>query len=189
MKKFFKWFFISFSVFLILLFTVTAFLNDKYSVERSVSINAPKDSVFTYIANLNTWHKWNPWFLADAKMKNKITITDSLTGSSWQWESKLLGNGILRFEKVYPTDSIYAVMEFTAPKHTVIQEYWTFKTKGDSTIVFWEHVGPLDYPLGRIFGLWSNSMLGPTFEQGLNAIKSQLENKNKTPQSSGEKTK
>ena len=177
MKTFFKWFFITFSLFLLLLFIVAGLLSDKYIVERSIKINAPQDSVFAFVANLNTWRNWNPWFLADSTIKSQIRVTEDIKNSFWKWESKRLGSGKLTIKEVFPPDSIYADMEFSSPSKTLVKEYWKFTTVNDSTLVCWIHIGPLDYPLGRIFGLWSDSMLGPTFEEGLKLLKTELEKK------------
>ena len=177
MKTFFKWFFISFTGFIVLLFVVAGLLDDKYSVERSVSVYAPQDSVFLAVADLRTWANWNPWFLVDSNMTSNIKIKEDFVGSSWEWDSKQIGKGKLTITGVFPYDSIRAKMEFIFPKESVVDEYWFFKKQGDSTIVTWRHDGALEYPIGRILGLWSDNMLGPTFEEGLNLLKNFVERK------------
>lgn len=177
MKTFFKWFFISFTAFIVLLFGIAGLLDDKYSVQRSVKIAAPQDSVFFTVADLNTWKNWNPWLLVDSNMTVKINVTDSLEGSYWEWSSNQIGKGKLTFRKVAVPDSIYAVMEFISPKTSIVDEFWYFRTENDSTVVTWKHVGALDYPIGRILGIWSDNMLGPTFEEGLNLLKDFTEKK------------
>ncbi len=175
MKTFFKWFIISFSFFLLLLFGVAGLLSDKYSVERSIKIAAPQDSVFLTVADLTTWKNWNPWLMVDSAMSTQIQINENFVGSYWEWDSQQIGKGKLTITRVFFPDSIYAKMEFTSPKASVVDEYWYFKTTGDSTQVTWKHVGDLEYPMGRILGLWSDNMLGPTFEEGLKLLKNYAE--------------
>ncbi len=176
MKNFFKWFFLSFTLFLVLLFAVAGLLSDKYSVERSITICAPKDSVFKVVANLNTWREWNPWFLIDSLTVSKISVTENIVGSYWEWNSKQIGKGKLVFTKAFPSDSLYAKMNFVFPKKSVVDEFWYFQNKEDSTLVIWKHTGKLEYPMGRILGFWSDGMLGPTFEEGLKLLKNKIEN-------------
>jgi hypothetical protein len=177
MKNFFKWFFITFTFFLLLLFGVAGVLSDTYTVERTINIHAPKDSVFSFVANIKTWEKWYPWFLVDSLKQSDVHATPEYVGSYWKWNGNLIGKGELIFTDVAPTDSIAADMKFKEPKASVVKEYWYFKTNGDSTAVTWKHVGNLDYPMGRILGLWSDKMLGATFEEGLKNLKSELERK------------
>ncbi len=177
MAKFFKWLFISVTGFLILFFGVTALLSPRYSVERSAKVGVPVDSVFNVVADLQTWEHWNPWLLVDSTMQNKINIKKSIVGSTWEWKSEHLGTGRLQIRDIARPNKIYAEMTFFMPKKSTIDEYWTFEpVSKDSTEITWRHDGDLSYPVGRLMGLFSNNLLGPTFDEGLRNLKNYLEN-------------
>ncbi len=179
MAKFVKWLFISVTGFLILFFGVTALLSPRYSVERSAKVGAPVDSVFNVVADLETWKNWNPWLLVDSTMQNKIEMKQSIVGSTWEWKSKHLGTGKLQIREIKKPNKIYAQMTFFMPKKSTIDEYWTFEPiSGDSTKITWRHDGDLSYPVGRLMGLFSDNLLGPTFDEGLNNLKKYFEKGN-----------
>ncbi len=177
MAKFFKWLFIGVTSFLILFFVVTALLSDRYSVKRSINIGAPADSVYKTVLNLDTWENWNPWLLVDSTMQNKINVLPEYVGSTWEWESTHLGNGKLEIVQIENLKTMQAKMEFFSPKKSVVDEFWTFEQfSPDSTKVTWRHEGYLEYPVGRLMGLFSDNLLGPTFDEGLKNLKKYIEN-------------
>ncbi len=176
MAKFFKWLFISVTAFLALLFIVAGLLSSRYSVERSIVVDVPVDSVFNIVSDLNTWTNWNPWLQVDTTMRSNIVLTDSISGSYWEWKSQHLGSGKLTISNAIKPNKIDAKMVFFMPKKSTIDEYWSFDPEGnDSTEIIWRHDGDLSYPIGRIMGLLSDNLLGPTFEEGLHNLKNYLE--------------
>jgi hypothetical protein len=176
MAKFFKWLFIAVTSFLLLFFIVTALLSDRYSVERSINIAAPADSVYKTVVNLDTWKNWNPWQLIDTTMQNNINVLPDYVGSTWEWKSQHLGSGKLEIVESVNDKTMRAKMVFFFPKKSTIDEFWTFdQFSPDSTKVTWRHDGDLEYPVGRLMGLFSDNLLGPTFEDGLKNLKKFIE--------------
>lgn len=69
------------------------------------------------------------------------------------------------------TKGMRSRVEFTAPQPMVSWDNWEFTATAKGTRVKWWSEGELDYPIGRIFGLFIEGMLGPTFEKGLLNLK------------------
>jgi hypothetical protein len=51
------------------------------------------------------------------------------------------------------------------------KDIWNFKDENGKTIVTWTSTGNLSYPLGRLFGLSLEQMLGEQKEHGLKKLK------------------
>ena len=54
--------------------------------------------------------------------------------------------------------------------------FWTFKEKGDSTLITWGFKGELSYPFEKWAGLFMDKQLGASFEEGLSNFKKLVEN-------------
>jgi hypothetical protein len=111
-------------------------------------------------------------------MQNNINLLPDYVGSTWEWKSEHLGSGKLEIVESVNNKKMRAKMEFFFPKKSTIDEFWTFEQfSPDSTKVTWRHDGDLEYPVGRLMGLFSDNLLGPTFDEGLKNLKKYIEDK------------
>jgi len=79
---------------LALVMVVLHFLAPKeYSVERSVTIDAPAAMVWKEVATLGAMQEWSPWVAADPNMETTIHGTDGEVGSYSHWEGPDSGVG------------------------------------------------------------------------------------------------
>jgi hypothetical protein len=155
---------------IVLLLVIAAALPSNYRVERSVEIHKPADVIYALVVNLPNWPKWDPFTEKNPAMKSKFNGEPGAIGSKWEWEGGE-ETGRMTVEEVIANRSIRSKLEFFSPQAMVASDNWDFTPTANGTKVTWAVGGDLDYPIGRLFGLFMDSMLGPTFEKGLANLK------------------
>ncbi|MBI3502531.1 MAG: SRPBCC family protein [Bacteroidetes bacterium] len=166
-------------VILAVIITVIGFLSPRHvHVERSMTIKAPVEIVHAQINNLKNWNNWSPWYKMDTAMKMEYNTIAEGAGASFKWESKNknVGSGDLTITSS-TKDSIVTAMNFM--ENGTATGKFVF-TKADSpkdslrsgTKVTWTMESDMGMnPIGRIFGLFMDKMVGKDFEKGLAGIK------------------
>ena len=177
--KFLKNLFIVIAVLAIVIIIVGFFLPKTAHVERSITINASQDKVFQQVNTFDDYNNWSPWYKMDPDAKYEFSGPDSGVGAmmSWDSENAQLGTGSQKIvESTYPklvkTELLfgedpkpgYATFELEelGPRETKVT--WSFDADFGNNIV------------GRYFGVFLDSMLGSTYEEGLQALKEEVEN-------------
>src|ERR1700758_3085197 len=61
---------------------------DRFSVQRSATVNAPADKVFPLIADFHEWRKWSPWEDRDPDLKRNYGGAELGKGAIYAWEGK-----------------------------------------------------------------------------------------------------
>ncbi len=156
---------------------VALFLPSGFTVERSIEINAPADSVFALVENVEALVKWNPWSRLDPAAEN--TLSDSLIGEGayWYWNGEVIGKGSMTISSVEMNKRIDYILRFDEPKMNPSDIIFYFEPTSMGTRVRWINRGELNYPIGRYFGLLMDGMLGGDFEKGLHNLKQIAENR------------
>ncbi len=163
------------AVLVFLLVAVAFFLPRKYSVERSIVINARPEVVFAQVADLRAWKNWGAWQERDPAMK--MTFSDPSTGvGAWSaWESKSEGNGKMTLTEIEAAKRVVYRLEFPDMGTSSIGSM-ALQPADKGVKVVWVDAGDLGMnPMFRWFGLFVDRMLGPDFEQGLRKMKSLAE--------------
>lgn len=168
-----------------LIIVVSLFLPSKIKVERSISINAPTEIIFEQINTLKNWNNWSPWYKLDTAVVQTYFGGEKGKGAGYTWDSKNsdVGTGKLTIVESAPYDSIITALDFME-QGTAFGGF-NFKKKGEATVVTWYMNSDMGWnPIGKIFGLFMDGMLGPDFEKGLVDIKKVSESMTKTNESS-----
>lgn len=154
-----------------LVLLIAIFLPSKFYVERQIEIEAPLDSVFALVENVESFLKWNPWSKLDPGAEN--TLSDSLTGvgAYWYWQGEVIGKGSMTISGIKSNKRIDYFLRFDEPKMNPSDIIFRFEALNTGTRVFWINQGDLNFPIGRYFGLMMDGMLGGDFEQGLLNLK------------------
>lgn len=63
------------------------FIDKDYAIERSITINKPKQDVFDYIRYIKNQDNYSKWNMLDPAMKKTYTGTDGTVGFISAWES------------------------------------------------------------------------------------------------------
>lgn len=162
---------------LLLLIGLTFLLPAQVHVERSQFIAAPADKIFDKVNNLEKWPTWMPWAKFDPNTQYEFFNGGSGKGAYYTWKSdhKKVGNGKLTILETEMNKQIQTQLDFGNQPNPGYGA-WFFEEKEGGTNVTWSMDANMgNNPMGRIFGLFFDKMLGPSFEEGLNNIKNQVE--------------
>ena len=147
---------------------------DVFRVQRSASIKAPPDKVFTLINDFKRWGAWSPWEKKDPAMKRSFSAATSGKGASYAWEgNKDVGQGSMEITQSVSPSAISLKLDFLKPFEAHNQVEFTLVAKGDATQVTWTMAGDTPY-FAKIIHVFINmdSMVGKDFEAGLANLKS-----------------
>lgn len=145
-------------------------------VERSLEISAPAESIFPLIANFKENSKWSPWHALDPDMKQTFTGEEGTVGSKVAWvsEHKHVGTGSQEITALDPNKRIETHLDFG--KQGTAEAYFQFDEANGGCTLTWGFDSDLgNNPIGRYFGLMFDSMIGPSYEEGLNNLKTLAE--------------
>ncbi len=152
-------------------------LSPKFTVTRSVTVNAPADTVYALVADPRQWKQWSVWNKRDPAMAITYSGAASGTGAVWAWQSKTQGDGTMTFTAAEPGQRLAYDLYFPDFGTTSSGEL-RLSAQGNSTQVTWVMNGDMgSNPLFRWFALNADSMVGKDFEEGLSGLK-QLAEKN-----------
>lgn len=156
---------------------ISFFLPAKTEIERSIVINAPAERIFAEVNDLKKWPNWSPWNEMDTSMT--MTYADKTAGEgasySWVGDPNITGTGELSITESRQNEYIETDLDF-GQQGTAIA-YYTFEDAGEGTKVTWgfetEHGwNPLSRWMGAVL---IAPMLGSTFEDGLENLKTHVE--------------
>ena len=156
-------------------------LPKKFTVIRTIEINASIVDVFVQVNTLSNWSNWSAWHKMDPNASYTYSNTDSGVGASYSFEGdpELIGSGSLTILESTMNESIFTEVTFLNEGEEVGigNGEWAFKQENGVTQVSWSFMGDLGYnPVARGIGLMMDSMLGPQLETGLSNMKEYLEN-------------
>jgi effector-binding domain-containing protein/uncharacterized protein YndB with AHSA1/START domain len=160
----------------LLIVIIGLFMPSTTSIEKSVVVNAPVETVFDQVNTLTNWKKWSPWYKMDTAAVITYSGPASGNGASYAWDSKeAIGTGTLTLSDVVPNKHITENMVFggsNTGKATM-----DFEQQPGGVKVTWK----MDMEHGwnifsRIFGeVFMKGALGSQFEQGLADMKTVAE--------------
>ncbi len=151
-----------------------------YAVEREITINQPKESVFNYVKMMKNQDHFSVWNMKDPNSKRTFTGTDGEIGFIYSWNGNDdVGEGEQEIKKIAPGERIDMELRFKRPM--VSTDYAYFVTEAISpnqTKVKWGFNGKMPYPM-NVMMLFMNmdEMLGKDLQAGLGNLKSNLEKK------------
>jgi len=145
-------------------------IGDKVSATRSIYINAPPQSTYEHVANLRSWEKWSPWSKMDPDMKVEYQNGGVGEGASYTFKSEMknLGSGKLTITDVHKNKSISTLVEMNENSG---EGYWDFSQKDKGTNATWTFSYEPKNIVERVMGLFFNSMMGLSLEDGLEGLK------------------
>jgi hypothetical protein len=148
-----------------------------YLVTRSVVINAPQQQVMDEIRYFRNFTQWSPWSKLDPNMITEIKGNDGSVGAIYSWQgNEDVGKGSEEIISL-AADSIGIKLMFMEPWESESDNYFTVHPKGTGTEVVWGMKGenPIPFNLMSLF-MSMDKMIGKDFEEGLQNLKSRLEN-------------
>ena len=152
---------------------------DTFRVQRTASIKAPPEKVYTLINDFNRWGAWSPWEKKDPALKRAYSGPASSKGAVYTWEgNKDVGQGRMEITESVPPSRITIKLDFVKPfeGHNVVD--FTLEPQGAATKVNWTMQGPAPF-LTKVIQVFCDmdSMVGKDFDTGLANMKAAAEKK------------
>ncbi len=152
-----------------------------YQVSRSLEINAPANHVYGIVADHSKRVEWSPWEQIDPDMKKEVTGEAGAVGSKWSWSSENdeVGTGTLETKEVRANEYIKSNLIFTSPFEASSTVEWEFNEQNGVTTATWKNSGELPGMVAMFTDM--EETLGPSFEKGLEGLKTLSESTYKEP--------
>ncbi len=163
-------------------------LPDKVHVERTIEIEAPPESVFALIGDLQEFNRWSPWYERDPDMEQSIEGTAGV-GQVMRWNSDKpnVGSGSQEIVEHVPPGRLVTRLNFGAQGGGVA----TFDIEaagGGASRVTWsldtrmrEGVPVPMRPMATFMGFMMDKWVGADYEAGLAKLKQVLAEQASTP--------
>ncbi len=149
---------------------------DSFRLERSISIKAPPEKIFTHLVDFKLWAAWSPWEKLDPAMKRTHSGAPSGKGAQYAWAGDKAGAGSMEVLEATPASKVHIKLDFTKPFEAHNRVDFTLKPQGDAaqgmTQVTWAMYGPSNYMTKLIHVFFSmDKLVGKDFESGLADLK------------------
>jgi hypothetical protein len=154
---------------------------DTFTVQRSITVQAPPSRVYPLVADFHRWRDWSPYEKLDPAMKRGYSGPGSGVGAAYAWDGAgPVGAGRMEIAETVPDSKISIRLDFSRPFEShCMAEFMLVPMQGDggsATQVTWTMRGPDPY-IGRLMSLFFNRdrMIGSDFELGLANLKALAE--------------
>ncbi|HNQ62031.1 MAG TPA: SRPBCC family protein [Bacteroidia bacterium] len=155
------------------LIIVIGFLSPREQhVERSTSIKASPEVVFSQINDLRKWEKWSPWIKLDPTTDLKYSEPASGAGAYYTWSSNndQVGKGKLTITDVETNSMVRTKLDFEGMNPST--GYFKFEPEAGGTKLTWALDADMgSNPFFRVMGLMMDKMMEKPFNEGLAGIK------------------
>ena len=156
---------------------VVAAQPSEFRVERTTTMAAPADVVFTQVNDLHKWDAWSPWAKLDPDAKVTFAGPDAGKDAAMSWSGNdKVGEGKMTIVESHPNDAIKIEVDFTKPFEGSIGSEFGFKPNGNKTDVSWAMTGHRTFvQKGFCLVMNGDKMLSGDIEKGLAQLKSVAE--------------
>ncbi|MEL6204575.1 MAG: SRPBCC family protein [Pseudomonadota bacterium] len=146
------------------------------TVERSVAIDAPPETVFPRINSLQAAAEWSPWLELDPDVQTTYSGPESGVGNRLEWASEhpQVGNGTQEIVESAAPERVVSALDFGDMGGGTAT--FVLAAEGAGTLVTWGLDADLGAgPVGRWMGLMMDNWVGADFETGLAQLKTLVE--------------
>ncbi len=155
---------------IVLFLIVGVILPAEYSVERSITIEAPVETVFDQVNDLEKNRNWSPWEENDPTAEFEYGPVVVGVGAYYDWRGDEVGTGRMTITGVEPNRRVDTDLAFG--DHTTANASFSFDETARGVEATWRVSG--DYGnnlLARYFGLIVKGVIEENFERGLANLK------------------
>jgi len=142
----------------------------KMHIERSISIEAPPQSIYKVISDFNDWRLWSPWLLMEPEVK--VTVAED--SKSYKWEGKRTGSGNMKILEEKENEFIDYDLNFLKPWKSHANTNFTLSGEGNATKVTWKMDSSLPFFLFFMKKMME-AYVGSDYERGLDMLKAYVE--------------
>jgi hypothetical protein len=150
---------------------------DIFRVQRTATIKAPAESIFSLINDFHRWGSWSPWENRDPAMKRTFSGAESGKGAVYAWNgNKNVGSGRMEILDTSVPSKITIKLDFFKPFEGHNTAEFTMLPQGDATHITWVMYGPASL-MSKVMQVFMNldNMIGKDFETGLSNLKKATE--------------
>lgn len=149
---------------------------DSIKTSRSITIDAPAEQVYPWVADLNAWKAWSPWQNKDSTMVNTVTTPSIGEGAKMTWTSEEMGAGSMEITSVVPNEKIKTKLLFEGYDSESYADFNFAEANGATTVEWSMNGGEVAY-LFRGFLMLMNAieMINADYDEGLLALKQKVE--------------
>lgn len=152
---------------------------DHFQIARSIDIQAPPETIFPLINDLQAFNTWNPFYGKDPAAKFTYSGPASGKGAIHSWDGNGdVGKGSIEITKAVTPSRVAMRLDMVSPMEAHNDVTFTIEPQGGATKVTWDMRGVQPF-LGKvmdaIFGM--DAMVGSEFEKGLKSLKAKAEAK------------
>jgi hypothetical protein len=150
---------------------------DTFTVQRTASIKAPPEKIFTLINDFRSWGQWSPYEKLDPELKRTYSGAPSGKGAVYAWEGNSnVGAGRMEILDAPAPSKVTIKLDFFRPFEANNTAEFTMVPQGDATTVTWAMRGPNLF-IGKVMSVFINvdRMVGKDFETGLANLKAAAE--------------
>ncbi len=164
---------------IVVLFLLLALVIKKdFVLEKQITINKPKATVFNYLKLIKNQEKYSVWVMKDPNIKIVYTGTDGTVGftSSWTSDDKNVGIGAQEIITLNEGESMEVEIRFKKPFEATNYARTVVTAVTDAqTHVSLTFSGKQKYPL-NVMNLLMDKLVGKDMQQNLVNMKNNLEN-------------
>ncbi|MEO0385285.1 MAG: SRPBCC family protein [Pseudomonadota bacterium] len=140
-------------------------LPDHKTVERSAVIEATPDAIYPLLTSSAGFQTFNPYKDADPNLQITFDGPAEGIGAAFAFSGKD-GQGTQTITHLEPNSSVTMQIDLGSMGQPV--QTFTLEPVNGGTRVIWSVESQFGLnPIGRVFGLFLDSMLGETYERGL----------------------
>jgi uncharacterized protein YndB with AHSA1/START domain len=127
-----------------------------YQVERSITIQAPPETIFMLVEDLHIWPRWSPMDLLNPKMKRTYSGSDTGVGASSEWSGPgKAGKGHMAVTQSIPPKAVTIKVNWEKPFAVENINKFTLQPDGAGTKLTWSLQGQNTYAM-KLMGLFTN---------------------------------
>jgi hypothetical protein len=138
------------------------------TVERTATIGAPAEQIYPLLASSQGFQTFNPYKAKDPNLNIAFSGPEQGVGASFAFDGKD-GKGTQTIIAMQENRSVTMEIDLGLMGKPVTT--FRLQPKGEQTEVTWSTKSDFGMnPIGRVFGLFLDGMLGPDYEQGLDLL-------------------
>jgi len=159
---------------IVLVLVVALFVSKDMVYEKSISIDAPIETVWENTNSLADMDKWNPWDEKDPTMVKGFSGVDGTIGAmqSWDSEVKEVGKGQQTIARIEAPSLFETELVFYTPYESEAIGYVKLEVEGEGTKATWGFQSEMPYPF-NVMALFTDmeDMMGEDWNKGLTKLK------------------
>jgi uncharacterized protein YndB with AHSA1/START domain len=147
-----------------------------FRVQRSTTINASPESVYSLVSDWHNFLSWSP-FEKDTAMQRNFKGAASGKGAIYEWNgNNKVGAGRIEIIEAIAPSRLRMQLDMIRPMKAQNAVEFTFVGKGGTTEVTWAMQGSVPF-MGKLMSLVMNceKMCATQFDEGLAKLKSLAE--------------